>query len=134
MTIVVWNLCEIVWKYELLHQYCTDTHPFGRLHQAGPDKEEAPATHGFRVILTNNRSCVYWNCPHKEVEGVSVNLDILTAKVTSEMQAFMPVDLLRSASCNTTTWSSLVRWQSSSSMSVPTSTALHIIETLQHCT
>lgn len=36
----------------------------------------------------------------------------------------MPVHLCKSASCETTTCSSLVRWQSSSSMSVPRSTAL----------
>lgn len=37
----------------------------------------------------------------------------------------MPVDLRKLASCETTTCSSLVRWQSNSSMSVPRSTALH---------
>lgn len=36
----------------------------------------------------------------------------------------MPVHLCKLASCETTTCSSLVRWQSSSSMSVPRSTAL----------
>lgn len=36
----------------------------------------------------------------------------------------MPVDLRKLASCETTTCSSLVRWQSNSSMSVPRSTAL----------
>lgn len=36
----------------------------------------------------------------------------------------MPVHLCKLASCETTTCSSLVKWQSNSSMSVPTSTAL----------
>lgn len=50
----------------------------------------------------------------------------------------MPVDLRKLASCETTTCSSLVRWQSNSSMSVPRSTALreptnrrHVV--LYHC-
>lgn len=40
------------------------------------------------------------------------------------MLAFIPHTLRRLGSCDTTTCSSLVRWQSSSSMSVPRSTAL----------
>ena len=43
----------------------------------------------------------------------------------SEIFALMPVALFKLASCETTTCSSFVRWQSSSSMSVPRSTALH---------
>lgn len=45
----------------------------------------------------------------------------------------MPVHLRRLASCETTTCSSRVRWQSSSSMSVPRSTALPKTEMAGRC-
>lgn len=48
----------------------------------------------------------------------------LTCSLSEEMLASWPVCLSRFSSCDTTTWPSSVKWQSSSSISVPDSTAL----------
>lgn len=77
-----------------------------------------------------------WTFRHNVHCTASPTFDYLlqfTEYLRSDILMSTPVDLFRFSSCDTTTCSSFVRWQSSSNMSVPILTALQQESKLEKC-
>lgn len=69
-----------------------------------------------QVLLVRRVCCMASPCSRRPLPP--------TWRLSEDMVTSLPVCLSRFSSCDTTTWPSCVRWQSSSSICVPCSTAL----------